>query len=378
MINKYFANKFIETIRKYTDYNFLVFNTEGIIIAATEKERVGVFHEASYNMMRQGEDIIVVNPEDTKKYLGVKPGVDVTIVHNNIMVGAIGITGIAKEVTPVVIMAKMSIEAMLDYELYKEQMERKKNEREEFYSLLLKGDFKDTERLTLLSQRLFLKLDILRVAIVFEIAGDENNRKEVLAIIQESPKYTSQDFSFINKEDEIVVFKSISNCMGGLFERYDTEIKAFILPAYDKMCRRNFSFEYYVGSLQSIVGNYKFSYRHCLWLRDNNKTKAFFYDYMNDYVQSQIPMLELYGIFDTIGELMDEEGKENFVEMFTALNANNYNLVESSKALHVHKNTLIFRLNKIKELYNINPLRSGEDRAFADYLCRYLKNFYKG
>ena len=47
MLEKEFAQRFIEKISEYTDLKFMVFNTEGIIIAATEKERVGVFHEAS-------------------------------------------------------------------------------------------------------------------------------------------------------------------------------------------------------------------------------------------------------------------------------------------------------------------------------------------
>lgn len=54
MLEKEFAQRFIEKISEYTDLKFMVFNTEGIIIAATEKERVGVFHEASYNMITQG------------------------------------------------------------------------------------------------------------------------------------------------------------------------------------------------------------------------------------------------------------------------------------------------------------------------------------
>ena len=67
MIDKDFAEQFIEKLDKYVDYKFMIFNTEGIIIAATEQERVGVFHEASYNMITQGLDRIIVQPEDVKK-----------------------------------------------------------------------------------------------------------------------------------------------------------------------------------------------------------------------------------------------------------------------------------------------------------------------
>ena len=74
--------------------------SEGIIIAATEEERVGVFHEASYNMIKNGLRQIVVYPEDVPKYLGVKNGVDMTIVHNNKIVGGIGVTGLPEVSIP--------------------------------------------------------------------------------------------------------------------------------------------------------------------------------------------------------------------------------------------------------------------------------------
>ena len=42
MIDRYFAERFIEKIGQYMDERFMVFNTNGVIIAATETERVGV------------------------------------------------------------------------------------------------------------------------------------------------------------------------------------------------------------------------------------------------------------------------------------------------------------------------------------------------
>lgn len=374
MLDKYFAQKFIDTIRKYVDYKFMVFNPEGIILAATEKERVGVFHEASYNMFRSKQEMIVVEPEDVKKYLGVKCGVDMTIVHDNTIVGGIGITGIPEQVMDVITMAKITIEAMLDYEMYKEQVKKKNSERDEFCSLLLKTEIKDTNKLYYMANRLYLNTEIPRLVIIFEVPEEGNNRKDTVSIISESTGFSNQDIVFLDKEQDIIICKSIQESDEGLFAEYKTQVQDFLMPICRKLHQRSIYFRYYVGSMQRKLENYRFSYNHCLWLRDVGLPRAFFYDYMNEYIQDQIPVLELYGVFHFIGSMLDEGMKKEFVEIVTALNSCNYNLVESSKKLHIHKNTLIFHLNKIRDMYHINPIQDGEDRAFTDYLCRYLKS----
>ncbi|MCH1981749.1 helix-turn-helix domain-containing protein [Ruminococcus sp. OA3] len=374
MLEKEFAQRFIEKISEYTDLKFMVFNTEGIIIAATEKERVGVFHEASYNMITQGLPYIVVHPQDVKKYLGVKNGVDMTIMNNNRIVGGIGITGIPEEVMDIITMAKITIEAMLEHEVYKEEMDQKNNERDEFCSLLLKSDSKDTDKIHLMARHQMIDPGIPRFAVIFEVIDEDCSRQNVLDILYSSPGFTQQDIAFISKRQEIVLFKSMDRPLNQIFTEYKNHIRDFLIPVYEKLLKKQIPCQYYIGSMQNKLENYKFSYRHCTWLRDYENPRCYFYDYMNEYIQSQIPALEMYGVFNSLGDLMSDSLRQDFVEIITALNCCNYNLVESSRSLHIHKNTLIFHLNKIKELYNINPLQDGEDRAFTDYLCRYLKS----
>lgn len=373
MIDKDFAEQFIEKLDKYVDYKFMIFNTEGIIIAATEQERVGVFHEASYNMITQGLDRIIVQPEDVKKYLGVKHGVDMTIWNNNKIVGGIGITGKPEEVMSIITIAKISLETMLDYEMFKEANTLRNNEWDEFCNLLLKSDSKDTSHLHQLAQRQLINTELPHFAVVFDLLDEDCDRKQILGIIQASSGFSNQDIAFINKRQEIVLFKTINYPRNRIFYEYKGYMQHFLLPIYEKLLKLQQSFQYYIGSMQDKPENYKFSYRHCVWLKDNEKPRCYFYDYMNEYLQSLIPTLELYGVFNSLGNLMTPSARQDFVEMITALNTCNYNLVESSQMLHVHKNTLIFHLNKIRDLFNINPIQNGEDRAFTDSLCRYLK-----
>lgn len=75
--------------------------------------------------------------------------------------------------------------------------------------------------------------------------------------------------------------------------------------------------------------------------------------------------------------LKNELGKkfiDNYTEVMSALIDKGYNLNSASAMLHVHKNTLIYRLDKIRETLNMNPLNFNSDREFMEcfyyYLCR--------
>lgn len=58
--------------------------------------------------------------------------------------------------------------------------------------------------------------------------------------------------------------------------------------------------------------------------------------------------------------------------MMGALIENEYNLNKASDWLHIHKNTLVYRLDKIRESLNMNPLSSNSDRELMECFYYYL------
>jgi carbohydrate diacid regulator len=360
---------FIERIRRNTEYCFMVTNHEGIIIAATEKERVGVFHEASYLMIRDGMDMITVLPHEVNDYLGVKPGVDMPIVHDGETVGALGITGAPEEVKPIISTVKLAIEAMLEYEELRERVARTNSEQETFFNLLLSNKAAKSDRLISLAQHLNYRIDIVRIAIVFEIEGVTGS---VLSRVTKTEGFGHQDFAFTHKGSELVLFHRLSSKSPLLFAAYRQFVNDFLEPIFKLLDHYGIQHTYAVGSIQNKLSNYRFAYRQCRWLLDNHHYGAFFYDHATDYLKEQIPMLELNGIYQAVLPLLDEEMIENYQNTVSVLAHNNYNLVASSKELYLHKNTLVFRLNKIRDFLHLDPIKNASDREFMNYLNYYL------
>ena len=72
MIRPEMAQKFIDQITEYTDYNINIMDETGVIIASRDPKRVGTYHEAADRIIRGSEEIVTV--DDEKLFPGVLPG----------------------------------------------------------------------------------------------------------------------------------------------------------------------------------------------------------------------------------------------------------------------------------------------------------------
>ncbi len=373
MIDSVFAERFIEKVTEYTNYNVNIMNEKGNIIASKDKDRVGTFHEIAYRIIHGEDDIIVV--EENDNFVGVKSGVNMAFRYDKRKVGVIGITGEPVEVKPIALIIKMSIETMLEYEIYKEKILQRKNSKEQFVHYLLHGEQRDKEKVAELAKQLGYRDNLIRIPI-FIVVTCNTDTEQLLSIIKKSEFHSNQDISSVSDEQQIIIFKHFNIENTELFGKYKYLIGEYLSGFLNFTREENIKCKLYIGTFQSEFERYYISYQHCQWLRKNivsNNLGVFFYDFIGDYMKSLIPASDLYNVYHVIEETMDPDIKNGLKEMVGVLENNNYNLVESCKELFIHKNTLIFRFNKVREYLDINPMQKSEDREFLNHLFYYLK-----
>lgn len=93
------AQKIVQEARSALDEHFIIVDTNGYIIASSEPDRVGRFHEGAKIAMAKGH-AIDIGPEDVDRLIGVKAGINMPITHEGEIIGVIGITGNPKDVRP--------------------------------------------------------------------------------------------------------------------------------------------------------------------------------------------------------------------------------------------------------------------------------------
>ncbi len=98
MIEPQLAQKIIYEVRKLLDEEIIVANTEGLIIASTDRSRIGCFHEGAF-LASQTREKRIITKEDEAYWAGVRAGVNLPIMFHGEVVGIIGITGSPEKVS---------------------------------------------------------------------------------------------------------------------------------------------------------------------------------------------------------------------------------------------------------------------------------------
>lgn len=371
MIEVDLARKFIEQITRYTDYNINIMNEQGYIIASRDPKRVGAFHEVAYQIVTGKEDMVVTAGEND--YPGVRRGINLVINIDGRRDGVVGITGDPAEIKPVALITKMAIEAMLKYEKQQEELLRRQNRKERFLSLLIHEEYADPAILRSVARQLNYSEEMIRVPILCTLSG--GLAEPFLDAVKKGDCHSKEDISFMLDQGRALIFKTVQGDRRHVFSDYKDMIHDYLRDALRFLHQQGEGCRYFVGSFQNSFNQYYFGYQHCKWLEESVETalkSAFFYDFSGIYLQSVMPMNELQRMFHVYENSLDQNFRRSYVEIIGALVKTNWNLVEASRELFMHKNTLVYRYNKLKERLNINPIMSSSDRCFAEAFYIYL------
>ena len=368
MISRDLARKFIEQVTQYTEFNVNIMDGDGTIIASRDPERVGKFHEVAYRILNGNESIVVTS--DSRDYSTVLPGINMVIEDNGVREGVVGVTGDPEEIRSVALIIKMAIETMLRYERSEQELRLRRSRKERFAYLLIQDEQSDPAELRHMAEELGYHEDLTRIPIL--IRTKKTDIGNALEGIRSGSTHTKEDISFKISPHHCIIFKTLPMTTEYLFAEYKDHILDYLSP-FLKMTQDDVSIS--VGSIQNRFSDYYSAYRHCKWLEQRNKGEcpAFFQDYIGEYLQATIPMKELHRVYNLFEKKLPPEKRDMIQEVAGALMKTNFNFPKAAELLYIHKNTLAYRYGQLKELLEIDPVASAEDRAFLGGFCMYLR-----
>ena len=376
MIEPEMARRFIEQVTQYTEYNINIMDESGVIIASRDPKRVGTYHEVADRIIHGTQDMIVIT--DEKMFPGVLPGINMAIIHEGRREGVVGVTGDPDKIHDVALITRMAMEAMLKYEKQQEQLRLRRSRKEHFISLLTQSEFASATEIRGIAGQLEYDESRVRVPILCRIyreASDPPEPEQVLEVMRRSRGHWVQDFSYVMDETHLLVFKTVKVDGRRNMVDYREEIEDYLEDVLKWLKSRDVRAVFYVGTLQNSFSQYFYAYRHCKWLESHMRHPGdivFFTDYVKEYFRTLTPRQELHRIFNVYDSETPDEKKQQFVEMIKALEETNYNLSEAAGKLYIHKNTLVYRYNRMKDYLGVDPLLNMEGREFLGLLLMYL------
>ena len=379
MIEPEMARRFIEQITRYTEYNINIMDQRGVIIASRDPSRVGSYHEAADRIIHGREEVVVIR--DDRTFPGVLPGINMAIMLDGRREGVVGVTGDPDRIRDVAMITRMAMEAMLRYEKQQEEIRLRRNRKEHFLGLLTQVEFASPSEIRGIARQLDLQESLARVPVLCRLKAGAGGKaggpsaEEALEALRRGRGHWVQDFSYVMDETHLLVFKTIKTDKRRSFMEYREEIREYLEYIRSWTEQKGIDAVFYVGTLQDSFSQYYYAYRHCRWLEshvDRPERIVFFRDHIREYFRILVPRQELQRIFHIYEDRLSENDRKQLAEIAGALEDTNYNLTEASARLFLHKNTLVYRYNRMKDILGVDPMASPEDRKFMELLRNYL------
>ncbi|MDW0109839.1 CdaR family transcriptional regulator [Sporosarcina aquimarina] len=138
MLTKRLAEEIVEQTMLRLSRNLNVMDTNGMILASGEKDRVDRIHEGAATVVKTGESLWI-DDDNFMKWPGSKPGVNLPIHYKSQLVGVIGITGTKEELSDVATLVQLTTEMMVHQSLLTSESEWKRSARELVFKELVSG-----------------------------------------------------------------------------------------------------------------------------------------------------------------------------------------------------------------------------------------------
>lgn len=342
------SSQIVHELTSLIDKDVIVTDKNGFIIAGTDSLRLNSFHEGAVISIKNQQEFHMTK-EVCTKLRGVRPGIVMPIIVSGTPIGVLGITGNPSEVEKYAKLVRKVVELFITDSISREEKERGIREIEFFFFDLVTTDssievIEDRARMINIDSSLYRRIVIIQTYQQFEIADVE----DLLRIQKIHPELKIIRWGM---EKLVLLMPEIKKeqMVEGL-EDLSVKIQRKLRQKLPIGIGNFGDFSHLKQSFQQAETALAISERHGkIVFEEDLKLELLFHSIQED-VQNEF-------LRRTIEPLLKEE------ELMLSLEAwiqRKTSLQEIADKLHIHKNTLIYRLDKIQSILNVD-LRDTND-----------------
>jgi len=374
LLTRELAQKIVERTMNIINRNINVMNEKGMIIGSGDQKRINQVHEGAVAAIEQ-KRVVEINEEEAKYIKGAKPGLNLPIYFKNEIIGVIGITGHPDEIRGFGLLIKMAAEMILEQAFLVEQIQWDQRLKEEMLYQIISGEGTTDPWFVERAKTLGINLEVPRIAVIIEL--DSLKRQNALFVLQ--GLIDSDDLMAIAYTTEIILLKKIHPKRSDwdkdqllnhlqvwrnkLMDSINVEIKFGIGTYYKNF--RNLAQSYNEGKNALEVGKILFAEQDFYW-----------YENMGFPVLiQQILNVENHPFRQHFLSLYKNDKKGELQETLKVYIEENGEINRTAERLYIHRNTLHYRLGKIKEITGKDPKKINElIELYTSMLISLLKN----
>ncbi|MEU6550902.1 sugar diacid recognition domain-containing protein [Streptomyces sp. NPDC046915] len=365
-------------------FNVLITDAEGVVIGSGDSSRVGSFHEASVEVIRTKEPA-THTASQAQLLRGVRPGVTLPLVAGGQAVGTVGITGTPAHVRRFGLLVKRQTEILLRESVMLRSRLLAERAAEKLLTDIGSYDPQVIEDDTLVFRAAELGFDLRlrRVAVAFEVtapytaARRQGTPHRDMALVRSELLRTVREV-FADPQDIVA-----ATALGwiGVLHRFPDRRP---MDSLTVDCRRvidavraqdGLAARAGIGEPAASVGGLHDSYQDaCEALRLGSRRSDGSCVHPIDglrvhQILAAVSQSARHRLLEsTAADLRAQPDWPALRETITAWCESGFTLVRAATALHVHRNTVVYRMNKIEQLTG-RPLRDHRTTTALYLAC---------
>ncbi len=341
------AQKIVDEVTGILAEEVIVVDHSGMIIAASDQTRIGNFHEGALISVTKKAKITITK-EDALRLKGVKSGINLPISFQNKIIGVIGITGEPREVNRFGELIQRMTELIIQEAHYHEKLDSKYRGLETFvyewvHLQQIDEDFRERGEI------LGISMDIPRCCVLIEISQFKSNpmiEGETTRVLREFYSGENQDILVQWGSGRYVLLKAVQALQ--VEESLVTSLKSLQAVMQEKY------------GITIVIGiGTRVEESSLLHKSYTNSKKALrvakkhdgliFYDQLTlDVALAEITDETRQEVVEKVlGVLI---GEPELLETLEVYLESDLSIKSTSQKLHIHINTLHYRLKRICEL----------------------------
>lgn len=359
------AQQIVDKTMKIIGCNVNIIDTNGLIIGSGDPERIGELHEGAMMVLSLGR-MIAIDSKMSDDLHGVRPGINLPLIIDDEVVGVIGLTGEPTHLKQFGELVCMSAVMMMEQAKLLRSVAQETRLREELVLDLLQSK-ELSKRHFEWAQRLGIDLNVPRVAIVVGIDSDDLKVEVAIDEIKLLQDYlVAQNIGClfaIRSLTEMIVLSPALNQYGRWdIEEHKAKLAQLVLLS-EQRSKLNIRtalghfFKAGMGTSNHLAYSYQTAYTTLVLGKQRMpEVKNYYYQDMSlpvllnslnaGWTASEFSMpLNKLKSHDTNGVLQ---------KTLRAWFRHNLQMGNTAKALHVHRNTLEYRLAKVASVTGLD------------------------
>lgn len=323
------AQDIVDKMMDVVPYNVNIMNSEGIIIGSGDRNRIGKLHESALKAIRSGSLIEVYESQG-----GVKPGINMPIYFKNETMGVIGISGEPNTVTPFAAIVKVTAELLITQEyLFNERRVNERLQEEFLYQWAYAEGYDEhfSERASVIG----IDLSVERVAVVIKL----NNKRNIMGKLE---RYLKENEYAIRLNPEVIC----------VFMRKNSRLINRVLLMSEELGN---SIKIGIGSEEKVMSESLRQATKSVEVGERLQLERNVYNYEEvAFIDNLATCLKKEGSQKIVKQLEEVKGMDliQTLMMYVILDGDVGAVTES---LHIHRNSLNYRLKRIEEITGKNP-----------------------